>query len=102
MLTLVPRVHALAARVQRRDRNLADHIRRASSSVVLNHAEADGCRGGNRRNRVQIAQGELCELRTALALALASHYLAADEVAALDPELDRVAAMTYRRWQAAR
>jgi four helix bundle protein len=97
MMDVMPSIKRRVDEIRKHDRNLADHIRRAATSVVLNHAEADGLRRGNQRMRVEIAMGELRETRKGLRLAALWQYVDAREVAQLDVELDRVAAMTWRR-----
>jgi four helix bundle protein len=49
--TLRPIVRKVAAR----DRNLADQLRRAASSMLLNIAEAEGSDAGNARARLHTA-----------------------------------------------
>ena len=97
MMDVMPRLRDVLERVAVHDRNLADQARRAATSVISNHAEADGVRKGHRRERIQTAHGSLAELRGQLKLAAAWGYLPLGEVTALDAHLDRVAAMTWRR-----
>jgi four helix bundle protein len=97
MMDVMPSIKRLVDEIRKHDRNLADHIRRASTSVVLNHAEADGVTGGNQRKRVETALGELREARKGLRLAAVWDYVDEREVARVDRELDRVGAMTWRR-----
>ena len=99
LLSVLPDIAQLVDRIKRHDRNLADHTRRAATNTALNLAEADGHRAGNRRSRLDTAQGELCETRLGLKLAAIFGYVGADEVGAVDSQLDRVAAMTWRRRQ---
>jgi four helix bundle protein len=99
LLGVLPLIARLTDRIKRHDRNLADHTRRAATSTALNLAEDDGHRAGNRRNRLDIAQGELHETRMELKIAATFGYVGADEAAGIDRQLDRVAAMTWRRRQ---
>jgi four helix bundle protein len=55
--------------VQGRDRALADQLRRAAQSVVLNIAEARGSDAGNARARFATACGSAKEVRAALDVA---------------------------------
>ncbi len=97
MMSLMPRLRAVLRQVAVHDRNLEDQMRRAASSVISNHAEADGVRKGHRRERIQTAHGSLSELRAQLKLAVAWGYVTSDDAKAIDAHLDRVAALTWRR-----
>jgi len=78
----------------RRDRDLADQMRRAAASVVLNLAEGARRTGRDRLHFYRIAAGGAAEVRAALAVAIAWGNLAA--VPAVDVLLDRVLAMLWR------
>ena len=54
------------AKIKQRDANLADHIDRSSTAVVLLIAEGGGLSGGNRRLAYQRALGEMREVRGGL------------------------------------
>lgn len=88
----------LVERIRRRDRNLADQLKRASSSVVLNLAEAAYNNGGHRRARFESARGSANEVRAALMLAAAWGYITDAQASEVDALYDRVLAMTYRLW----
>ncbi len=81
-------------RVGRRDRGLADQLRRAMSSVVLNLAEGSHSRGRNKPARYQTALASGKEVRSALLVAEAYGYCEVD--AASWDRLDQVLATTYR------
>lgn len=83
-------------RVAQRDRALADQLRRALASVVLNIAEGERSSGGNARLRFATAAGSNAETRAALRLAAAWGYVPHERVSAIDQRLDRVAAMLWR------
>ncbi|MCZ7682791.1 MAG: four helix bundle protein [Sandaracinaceae bacterium] len=97
MMDAMPAIRQLVVAIAKHDRNLADEAKRAATSVISNHAEADGVRGGHRRERIQTAQGSLTELRSQLKLAAAWGYVSREQVDRVDAHLDRVAAMTWRR-----
>ena len=88
----------LVERIQRHDRNLADQLKRAASSVVLNLAEAAYNNGGHRRSRLESARGSANEARAALTLAAAWGYTGDEQVLEIDALYDRVLALTYRLW----
>ena len=78
------------------DRPLADQLRRAAQSVLLNLAEAGGHAGGNRRQRVHSAFGSALETKAALHVALHWRYADAAKVADAHELADRVSALCYR------
>ena len=94
MLGLCP----LVERIQRRDKPLADQLKRAASSVVLNLAEASYNQAGHRRSRLESARGSANEARAALTLAAAWGYIGQAQAAQVDALYDRVLAMSYRLW----
>ena len=68
----------------------------ALSSVALNLAEGNSSQGGHRIARFSTAAGSNSESRASLRVAVAWGYVPADEIAAGDELLDRVAAMLHR------
>jgi four helix bundle protein len=97
MFDAMPTVKRLVDQIRVHDRNLADQVKRAATSVVLNHAEADGVRGGQRRMRVETAQGSLAETQAGLRVAGVRLYITERDAEQVDAMLDAVAAATYRR-----
>lgn len=96
-LQLVVAAHKLADGIPRGHRTVADQIQRASTSVVLNIAEAaNRCGKGEKRQRFGTACGECGEV--AAAAELAGVLGLADDARVRDVmELaDRVLAMTNR------
>ena len=81
--------------VRRHDRGLADQMRRAAQSVLLNIAEGRGNKDGNAKLRFATACGSAKEVRAALTIAAAWGYLPGQRVALLDQKLDRVCAITW-------
>lgn len=102
MMDIMPAIRQLLEQIAKHDRNLADEVKRATTSVISNHAEADGVRGGRRREHIRMADGSLNELRAQLKLAAAWDYVPRATVDQVDAHLDRVAAMTWRRLTPAR
>ena len=90
--TLAP----VVARIRRQDRDLADQLRTALSSVALNAAEGNRSQGGNRVARFSTAAGSNAESRAALRVAVAWGYVNAREIEAGEALLDMVAAMLHR------
>jgi four helix bundle protein len=84
------------AEIARHDRDLADQIRRAASSTALNLAEGAKRTGKDQTHHYRIATGSAAEVRTALLVGAAWGHLDAERHAALEPLLDRQAAILHR------
>ena len=82
-LELVRELRGVVDQLEQRDRNLADQLRRAATSVVLNIAEGDGLNGKRRVNHFVIALGSAKEVNACLDLCEAWGYTEAPQ-AALD------------------
>ncbi len=93
--SIVRELRPLVEAVKARDAKLADQLRRAAQSVVLNTAEGRGNLGGNARLRFSTACGSAKEVRAALGVASDWGYVDAHKVARLDGELDEVCAITW-------
>mgnify|MGYP001548232249 CR=1 FL=1 len=81
--------------IREQDRALADQLKRAAQSVVLNIAEGRGNKGGNAERLFATACGSAKEVRAALDVASDWGYLDMQVVAPLDRELDVVCAITW-------
>jgi four helix bundle protein len=92
----------IVRQVAARDRNLADQLKRAATSVMLNIAEAEGSDPGNARARLHTAAGSTRETRAALTLAVAWGYIAAADRDRVEPLLDRASAMLHGLLRSAR
>ena len=88
-LAVVRRLRSLIQRIGRHDRNLADQLRRAATSIPLNINEGLYSRGGNRSARLNTAMASAKECEACLDAAEALGYLGPDDVS-LD-ELDHLA-----------
>ena len=78
------------------DASLADQLKRAASSTLLNIAEANRRTLRDRRNRFRIALGSAAEVAACLDVALALGYAVDTRVADALALVDRVRAMTYQ------
>jgi four helix bundle protein len=81
--------------VRARDKPLAEQLRRAAQSVVLNIAEARGSDAGNARARFATACGSAKEVRAALHVATDWSYLERTTATLLEQRLDTVCAITW-------
>jgi len=79
----------------RRDRDLADQARRATSSLALNLSEGRLRVGKDRAHAFRIAAGSAGELHTALRLAVAWGYLDENRLEEAYALLDREHAMLW-------
>ena len=93
-LEAIKAMQPLLGNIRRQDAKLADQLRRASQSMHLNIAEAQGVRDGNRRLRFLTAFGSCQETMAALELAEVFGYT--EDSSELRGQFDRVAAMLYR------
>jgi len=91
---LVRDLRTLVPVIKKHDRDLADQLQRAASSIVLNLAEGQWLTGGNQRKHYEIAHGSANEAKAALALVEAWGY-AGDTSAALRT-IDRLLALLWR------
>jgi len=81
--------------IERKDRSLADQIRRAASSVSLNLAEGERSAKGNKQKHYSIAHGSANEVRAALFVARAWGVWIEPNERALSI-LDRLLALLWR------
>jgi four helix bundle protein len=95
-LQVVTELGPLVPRIARQDRNLAQQLRRAASSVVLNIAEAELSDPGTKRARFHSAAGSANETRSAIRLATAWRYLREDQVRSCLEGLNQVVAMLWK------
>ena len=91
---LVDSLRPLMPTVEKSDRDLADQLRRAASSVVLNLAEGQRSGKGNKQKHYAIAHGSANEVKAALELARAWGWI--DEAHAPREILDRLLALLWR------
>jgi len=94
-LQMLKRLGPIIAQVRRHDRPLADQMQRAGQSIFLNIAEGQSARGKNELARFNTALAECRETRAALKLAMAWDYLDEAASAAVDDELDQIAAILW-------
>lgn len=93
-LGLVSELRSVLAELMKSDRSLADQLRRAATSVVLNIAEGNRRTGKDRLQFFRIAAGSAAEVRAALEVAQAWGMV--DLAPAVEAELDRVLAMLWK------
>jgi four helix bundle protein len=95
-LQVVTDLAPLMPRIARQDRNLAQQLRRAATSIVLNIAEGEHSDPGTKRARFHTAAGSASETRAAIRLAMAWRYLQPKRVEPCLAGLDRVLAMLWK------
>jgi four helix bundle protein len=87
-------IRPLVPVIECHDRDLADQLKRAATSVVLNLAEGSRSAKGNKPKHFAIAHGSAGEVRAALRAAVAWGWI--DESAAAPDVLDRLHALLWR------
>jgi four helix bundle protein len=95
-LELIEALAPIMLRVKQRDKDLADQLRRAASSIGLNCAEAAFSDPGNRRARLFTAAGSASETRHAVRQAVAWRILTAAEAQRALALLERIVAILWR------
>ena len=94
-IELIKALRPLVPVIKRSDRDLADQIHRAATSIALNLAEGQRVTAGNQRKHYEIAHGSANEVRAALSVATAWGYLV-DEATVVRHTLDRLLALLWR------
>ena len=95
-LDLLRALAPVTERIRARDAGLADQLKRAAQSVLLNIAEANRRRGKDRADRFRCALGEAAEVSAAVEAALVADYVEVIAVVELLALADRVRAMAFQ------
>jgi four helix bundle protein len=93
-LDVIKSLRIVMPQIESNDRDLADQMKRAASSVALNLAEGQRLTKGNKPKHYAIAHGSANEVRAAIHTALAWGWIedASKQLAALD----RLLALLWR------
>jgi four helix bundle protein len=86
----------LVGRVQRHDRKLAQQLKDATNSFVLNLGEGAYSDPGTRRSRYQSSAGSASEVRMGLHAAVGWRYLRQEEAESALEYLDRLLASLWK------
>ena len=92
-LELIAELRVIVPAIKRADRNLADQISRAATSVALNLSEGRYRSGGDQRRFYEIAHGSAGEVRAALAVGRAWGWI--DEQARIHTVIGRLMALLW-------
>ena len=95
-LELIEALVPLMPRIKQRDKDLADQLRRAASSIGLNCAEAAFSDPGNRRARLFTAAGSASETRHALRQAIAWRLVTPGDAEAALSLVKRIVAILWK------
>ena len=94
-------VHGVAEKVARHDRDMAQQMKRASTSAALNASEGVYAKAGKRRSRLEDAVNSARETLMALRLAGACKYVPEGEATAAARDVESVIrvlwVLAYRR-----
>jgi four helix bundle protein len=99
-LDLIRSLRDVVPAIKKFDRDLADQIHRAATSVALNLGEGSRNSAGNRRLRFETAHGSANEVKSALAVGMSWGWIA-DATPSL-AILDRLLALLWRLTHARR
>lgn len=91
---VIKSLRAIVPIIEASDRDLADQIRRAASSVALNLGEGQRSEKGNKRKHYAIAHGSANEVKAAIETALAWGFI--EDANAPLALLDRLLALLWR------
>jgi four helix bundle protein len=94
-LDLIRALRPLCEQIARSSADLADQLRRAATSVMLNIGEGVRRTGRDKKRAYRIAAAEAQEVRAALEAAVAWGWVDDAAVAAARALADRVARVTY-------
>ena len=89
---LKPIVRSISAH----DRNLADQLKRAATSIALNVSESRYTKGGNRKAQLHVAAGSANESRAALRVACAWGYVDEVDTAQAEAKRDHCVAVLWK------
>ena len=95
-LIVVRNVYRLARKVQQFDKDLAQQMRRAAASGLLNMGEGMYSKGGNRIARYHDSMGSARETMSCLHVCEAAEFVTRAEIEADLERIDRVIAGLYR------
>jgi four helix bundle protein len=91
--SLIRSLRTIVPAIKKNDRDLADQLRRAATSVLLNIGEGEYRAGGDRRHHFEIAAGSANEVRACLDAADAWGWTVDDSEARM--HLKRVQGMLW-------
>ena len=95
-LEVIASLRSVVPRIESNDRDLADQIRRAASSVTLNLGEGQRSLKGNKAKHYAIAHGSANEVLSGLRTAVAWGWLEETSVSDAFGKLDRLLALLWR------
>ena len=95
-LELANQLGTVLARIQQHDRDMANQLRRAATSVPSCLSEGSQRTGRDRLQLYRTSAGSAAEVKVQLQLAVAWGYLEAERAAAALALADRMVAITWR------
>ena len=95
-LEMIRAIHKVMDQIARQDRDLAEQIRRAVSSIALNVSEGTKRTGRDRAHSYRVAAGSANEVRAGLLVAEAFGYVTREAIARGLELIDRELAMLWR------
>jgi four helix bundle protein len=95
-IEIIKLLRPIVRRIEAHDRNLADQLKRAATSIALNVSESSYAKGGNRKAQLHVAAGSANESRAALRVASAWGYVEESEMGAAQDKLDHCVAVLWK------
>ena len=93
-LDVIRSLRSVVPEIERQDRDLADQLKRAASSVALNLSEGQRLTKGNKPKHYSIAHGSANEVKAALQTAIAWGWI--EDASEPMRHLDRLLALLWR------
>jgi four helix bundle protein len=93
---LIDDLRPLVSEIRKRDRDLADQLMRAASSVALNIAEGQKSGGGNMKTRFFTAAGSASESRAALRVAIGWRHITPEAAEPARERLNHIIAILWK------
>jgi four helix bundle protein len=93
-LDVIKSLRRVLPQIERNDRDLADQLKRAASSVSLNLSEGQRLTKGNKPKHYSIAHGSANEVKAALQTAIAWGWI--EDASEPLAKLDRLLALLWR------
>lgn len=93
-LEVIRSLRTIVRQIERQDRDLADQIKRAASSVTLNLAEGQRLTKGNKPKHFVIAHGSANHVKAAIQTAMAWGWI--DDAEKQLTAIDRLLALLWR------
>ena len=95
-VSIISQLRPIVLIIRRNDRNTADHMDEASTSIALNLGEGNRRRGRDRKYLFSVASGSAEEVRTALRVSVAKGNLKEKSAQKVLDDIDELQAILWK------